>query len=352
MKIAKGKLLSIKKNKGLIFFNFSFYWINFESGEMEYITSFPVSQIKSFIYKNRMLTRLLRLEPRCIAQIKPNLFVLSFLHNIWLLDVNNKSLFKLIENRKGFSDPLNFCFDGQFLYWGEYGNNPDRGCVNIYRMNENLKIDLAYQFSEGTIRHIHNIIFDSHNSCYWILTGDNESASGIYRVALDWSTISAVKIGMQQFRAVVAFPINNGIIYATDSVDKENFIYRFSIDTGKIACLAPINGSCIYGTETKGYYIFSTTVEPSERRNIFSWWTNQLGNGIKSDEVYVIAVDKKSLETKVVRKFKKDRWPIRLFQYGTVTFPKGQEQEDNLWYYPIACKRVDGINIKMSLAEL
>lgn len=33
---------------------------------------------------------------------------------------------------------------------------------------------------------------------------------------------------------------------------------------------------------------------------------------------------------------------MKLFQYGVISFPKGLEKANKLWYYPIACHKVDG----------
>ena len=47
----------------------------------------------------------------------------------------------------------------------------------------------------------------------------------------------------------------------------------------------------------------------------------------------------------------KDIYPMKLFQYGAITFPHGQKNLTDLWCYPIACKNVDGKNIHFSFYE-
>ncbi len=42
---------------------------------------------------------------------------------------------------------------------------------------------------------------------------------------------------------------------------------------------------------------------------------------------------------------------MKLFQYGVITFPSGQQNSNTLCYYPIACKNVDGKNIYLPLNE-
>ena len=74
-------------------------------------------------------------------------------------------------------------------------------------------------------------------------------------------------------------------------------------------------------------------------KNLFS---NKIGKGIKNREVHIVAVRKKDFKVKVIAVFKKDWWWMKLFQYGVVTFPSGQMNDNILLCYPIACKKVDG----------
>lgn len=294
----------------------------------------------------RLTTRLFRLEPRCIVQLDAKRFVLCILHKIWVLDIEKGVLDEIQKSREGFSDPLKLCTDGINVYWGDYGNNINRDYVNIYLMQPDKKIRVVYKFDKGSVRHIHNIIFDKNNNLFWILTGDNERLSGIYKADYNWEHVNPVVIGKQENRAVIAFPYNEGILYATDSVEFKNFI--FHLKNGAIEKLASINGSCIHGIETKDYYVFSTTVEPTEGRGIRHLFTYKLGGGIISNESHILAVNKKTLEVKTVRTFKKDIWPMKLFQYGMVFFPIGQDRLYDLHYYVIACKG-DGKSMNVKL---
>ncbi len=308
----------------------------------------PLSSIKRIASKIRLSNRLLRLEPRATERLSENKFIMCFAHKIWIVDIAKRIMNVAYENRQGWSDTLNFCSDGKNIYWGEYGSNPERDEVNIYKISQDEKIEVVYTFPKQTIRHIHNIFFDATENCFWIFTGDNDTNAGIYRASKDWTKVQAVRTGEQRYRTVVGFPYEGGVIYATDSVSDANHIYVLNKD-GALDKLAAINGSCIYGTETMNHYIFSTTVEPPEGAGFLSMLSNKLGGGILSRDVEVVSVRKSDLKVSVIAKYRKDWLPMKFFQYGVAMFPKGQEQSEMLWHYVMACKKYDGKSLLIDL---
>ena len=70
-----------------------------------------------------------------------------------------------------------------------------------------------------------------------------------------------------------------------------------------------------------------------------SWISSKRGEGILSDEVYLIEIDDE-MNFKKIEKFKKDSLPMKLMQYGAIHFPRGKMEE--LWCYPVAVKKYDG----------
>jgi hypothetical protein len=301
---------------------------------------------KLLLGRFRLLSRLLRLEPVAIERLSEGCYVVSCNRTLYHLDERNEVLVPLLCSREGFSNPLNICSDGYAVYWGEYGGNSRHDKVNIYRLGRDLSLEVVYSFPQGVIRHIHNIIWDKDNELFYILTGDLERTSGIYTSNHDWTDIKPLLTGSQQYRAVIGFPYKDGLIYATDSVDEENNIYL--LQHGKVSMLAPLSGSCIYGTETRTHYIFSTTVESPEGRGLRALLSNKLGDGIKDRKTHLVVVRKDDLKVEEVLRVKKDPWPMKLFLYGTLMFPKGQEESDDLWYYVMACKG-DGLTCSVML---
>jgi hypothetical protein len=339
VKTIKGRILYIKGCHVLLYKNLSFYNVDLNSGATELIASIPVRGVKRLLGKWRLCNRLLRLEPRCVGPLNNHRFVVSILGKLWLVDTEGKNLSLLAELRTGYG-LVSFCSNNNGLYWGDYGANPNHDEINIYRIDSNLNINVVYSFSQGSIRHIHTIIKD--NDSFIVMAGDNEPEAGIYEANFDWTDVKPWKIGEQKYRAVVGFSYKGGLLYATDSVETENHLWYIEAD-GTEHELTSINGSCIYGAETKDYFLFSTTVESHEGGGIRRLLSNELGGGIKSKDVHIIAVSKKDLSVRIIKKYKKDIWPMKLFQYGRAPFAGGQtEVTDGVWCYPIACKGTKG----------
>lgn len=340
MTVFKGRILY--NSRILIFKNLTFYTADLREGVTSKVTSLPVDRLKRLLSSFRLTNRLIRIEPRCAGKLDENRFVVCVVGKLWVVDIQTKTVSALDNLRPGYS-LLNFCENNCCLYWGDYGTNPNHNEINIYQLDGNLNQKIVYSFPKGSIRHIHNIIKDGDG--FIVMVGDNEPQAGIYHANADWTEVKPWKCGEQKYRAVVGFPYKGGLLYATDSVETENHI-RFIEADGTEKILEAINGSCIYGGEIKDYFLFSTTVEPHEGGGKLSMLSYRLGGGIKSREVHVIAVSKKDLSVKIVKKFKKDIWPMKPFQYGRAIFAGGQEQnEDGFWCSPVACKGVDGMSV-------
>lgn len=323
----------------MLFYHLAFYRVNLSNGEKDLIARLPASKKQKLLCRFSLVNRLLRMEPRSAGRLDENRFVVNVLGKVWLLDCKGSSVIELLHLRPGYS-LLNFCEQHDCLYFGDYGANPKYDEINIYRIDKKLNLTTAYQFPGGSIRHIHNIIQDGDG--FIVLVGDNEEQAGIYRANADWTVVKPWKTGEQKYRAVVGFSHKGGLLYATDSVETENHLLLVEAD-GTERVLAAINGSCIYGGETKDYYFFSTTVEPHEGSGIRIMFSNQLGGGIKSKYVHIIAVKKDDLSIRIIKQYKKDCWPMKLFQYGRASFAGGQEKAtDGIWCYPIACVGTKG----------
>lgn len=302
-----------------------------------------VSILNRILSHNRLVSRLLRLEPRCCEKISTDKFVICHLKKIWLLDINAKTLMVLSASRTGFTTPLNLCSANEHVYWGDYGSNTNHDNVNVYCLDQGLEKSTVYSFPANTIRHIHNIIYDEDRKKYWILTGDNEATSGIYLASEDWKDVKPIATGEQLYRAVVGFPHPKGLLFATDSVEKDNYLCLLNLETKKVNKLFAMNGSCIYGGKTKDYDVFSTTVESPEGGGIWSMFSRKLGKGIKNYEVKIISVKRSDNSIIEIASLTKDFWPMKLFQYGQATFPIGMEFSNKLYFNPIACKGADGV---------
>lgn len=282
----------------------------------QHIFDINIPYWKHILIKNRLCQRLLRTDIRSAIVCKNELFyaLSGCLYSYNLTSGNNK---KELVFRKGMKAPLGLAyindinsFDDQ-LCFGEYFSNKDRDAVNIWS-NKDGKWEIIHSFSKNTIRHIHGIVADQYRDCVYVLTGDNDDESVIWKAENNFRNIEKFIWGDQQSRCCVLQPRKDCIVYATDSEYEQNKIYKVVVkEDGKtereIVC--NLSGSVIYGhvlEESKLY--FSTTVEPDK-------------GGIYTDTVMIYELDA-NLKLQEIASDKKDAFNPTYFQYGFANIVK------------------------------
>jgi hypothetical protein len=212
------------------------------------------------------------------------------------------------------------------IFWGEYFDNPSRDEVHIYASTDRgANWDVAYTFPRGAVRHVHNIVYDEWAKCLWVLTGDNGLECRILRVASDFRSVDVVLSGHQQARAVAFVPTPEGLYFASDTPLESNHVYCLDRG-GSLTELAPLSSSSINGCRVGNTICFSTMVEPSQ--------TNLDRN------VRLYARDSKGCWQSVLH-WKKDFWPMSLFQYGNIFLPDGRNASGVLALTTVAVKGAD-----------
>jgi len=217
------------------------------------------------------------------------------------------------------------------FFWGEYFDNPARDQVRIYvSADRGSTWDVAYTFPRGAVRHIHNIVYDEWADCLWVLTGDNGSECRILRVSCDFKNVDIVLSGHQQARAVALVPTPEGLYFSSDTPLEKNHVYRLDRG-GTLTELASLSSSSIYGCRAGHGIFFSTMVEPSPinlDRNVRLY--GSLDGSHWCD----------------VMQWKKDFWPLSLFQYGNAVLPNGRNATEFLALTTVA---VDHNDLKTSI---
>ncbi len=223
--------------------------------------------------------------------------------------------------------PLNIAVtpSGQ-AYWGEYFDNPSRDEVHIYASNDHGSTwQIAYTFSKGTIRHIHNIVYDRWENCLWILTGDDGAECRILRASCDLKTIDVALAGNQQARAVAMVPAAEGLYFSSDTPLEANHIYHLD-RSAKLSILHSLDSSSISGCQVGETIFFTTMVEPSKAN--------------PSQQVKLYG-GRKSGPWRAVHSWNKDLWPLRFFQYGNAFLPSGVNTSTLLAVTTVAVQQDD-----------
>jgi hypothetical protein len=212
---------------------------------------------------------------------------------------------------------------GGQLYWGEYFDNPGRDEVHIYRsIDAGLTWNVIYTFPRGAVRHVHNIVYDEWEDCLWVLTGDNGAECRILKATADFTRVEIILSGDQQARAVALLPSQEGLYFSSDTPFEQNYIYRLD-RRGHLEKLNDVNASSIHGCRVGESLLFSTMVEPSSvnRSSVSQLYGNLHGSGWAP-----------------LLGWKKDRWPMRWFQYGNIILPDGPNTSGLLAITTVALK--------------
>ena len=212
------------------------------------------------------------------------------------------------------------------LFWGEYFDNSERSEVHIYGSQDGgLSWQVAHTFGTRTVRHIHNIVYDKWADCLWIFTGDYGSECKIMRAPADFSFCEEVMSGSQQIRAVAAVIMPEGLYFASDTPLEQNYIYLLD-RSGQLHRQSDIPSSSIYGCKNRSGIFFSTMVEPS---------------AINRSKSVTLVGSEDRVAWQQLADWSKDRWSMRLFQYGNAFLPDGENTTDFISVSTIAVQGAD-----------
>lgn len=309
----------------------------------------------SWMRRSKLLVRLMRLIPRGACCSRGRYIILSLRKKVYIVDAVQGQLCGLFSVGRGFSNPLNITPDDgspdYIAYYGDYGDNPGLDPIHIYGITCGYERKILYTFSQGEIRHIHNIVRAADHDGYYVFTGDHGKGVGIYKFDRAFQRRTEIASGNEQYRAVRGFERNRKLYYATDTVMEANhaFCVEEPMSGRRIRTLGELCGSCIYGEKLAGGYIFASCVESSEdvKGKIRKLFTRKLGKGIRDRYARLYYLDEWE-KIQEVTKLLKDDWPITLFQYGTVLFPSVVGTNERLYCLPISVKKKD---LKLSVIE-
>jgi len=152
-------------------------------------------------------------------------------------------------------------------YIADYFKNTDRGPVRIYRSSDLKYFEPCWEFSAGSIRHIHALVCDDEiRNRIWILTGDTDDESAIWYTDNAFRNVQLFLRAGQLSRLVDIVPGNGSLLWGTDSHYKLNYICECSkLHGSKPKKIQQVPGPVYYsGRNAAGAIYFGTTVERGE----------------------------------------------------------------------------------------
>lgn len=277
--------------------------------------------------------RLFRCNIHHAIRINENIIVLIGFGMIYTYDLKVNRLNQDVMPVYG-KRPLNLCADNDsWLYYGEYRGNQERSPIHIYACdNEGRQWASVWKFNG--IRHVHGVFHDPYDNRIWVTTGDTDEESGIWMTDDRFKTLDKVLGGSQQMRAVQLLFTESHVYFGSDTPLEKNHIYRMDKKTCEVQRLQEVESSVFWGCKVGENLFFSTAVEPSKVnkcKDACIW-------GSKDGETW-----------KCIARFRKDIWPMKLFQYGQIFFPAGENNTEYLWFTPFATEKhmtVQKLNVK------
>lgn len=337
------KLLAVCNGKGLLYHKGKLYTQNFETENKPVLFTAIYEGKQKLLSKFRLTERMLRLEPRSAFSIENGVFLLSCNGLIYCVDMNKGCMSIELKLRNRMHNPLQFIMTNRgTVLFGEYFSNNSHEDVKVFERKDGVWSEI-YSFPENTIYHIHGFAVD-HDRIF-VLTGDKDKESAIWYTDDYFKTLKVAVSGEQKYRSCVAFPFQDGLVYATDSPLVQNYLFYLHAENGQwcVKEIGKMPGPCIYGTCSGNKYYFATSVEPNAKYEdtMRYRFTYELGEGVQDRYVHIIELAKDGITSDVLQ-LKKDIWPMLLFQFGNTSFPNS---DAGLYITPTSVKEYDGKTI-------
>jgi hypothetical protein len=312
------------------------------SGNCEQVAVVPCPAKQKFIAFNRLLCRLFRHEIRGAVTLSDNSKVVATRQGLYCASPDDIVLTpaKLPQLTPEVILPTAITADSEDrILWGEYWGNSGLRSVRLFVSHDKGRsYEPFFSFRPGEIKHVHNIVEDTHDDCYWVLVGDHFHQSGIGRLSKDLKTFDWLIKGEQKYRAVCVFPLKERLVYATDSEKEPNCVCSLNKAVGKWEKICDVPGSCIYAARFGKWYAISTTSECFDFETIGSRMATLWVSSNCEDWQQVFAVDK-------------DIWNKKYFQFGSLVLPRGQWDNNEIVFSGQAVKKYDNVTCIAEIVE-
>ena len=297
----------------------------------------PCSFKRKLIEPSRLLCRAFRHEIRGYAFLPDGESVLITRQGVYYSEQGQVTLRPAKIHGSNIIQPMTVTVDSRGrILWGEYLGNASRPRnIRLFVSEDKGKNYVqVLEFKKEEILHIHCIMEDSYEDCYWIFVGDHGKEPGIARLSNDLKSLDWLVKGEQKYRAVSGFIFENKIIYATDTEKEYNSICAIDKKNGKVEKICDIPGSSIYSAKFGKWYVISTSVENYEKykNNKATLWISE--DAFNWHQVYSV---------------EKDMWNKIYFQFGSIILPRGIWSRDEIIFSGQALK---GIDNKVYVAEI
>ena len=301
-----------------------------EGRSWQRVSTLPRSPMRRVAEFSRIACRLIRHEIRALARLSDGSFVAANRQGVYYGrsgdEVFQRSDIETAE--LPLMPPMRITVGpDDVVLFGEYGSGGGRE-VRLYASRDRGHgFEIIHTLAEGSVLHVHNLVWDSSLQHYWVLAGDHDDEPGIGILSCDLRDFEWFRKGSQSYRAVEVFDFGDRLVYATDSEVEPNRLISLDKQTGHHEKLRDFPGSCIYACRVGGLFAIATSVEPSPVNH-------------SSDATLWISRDAENWSQ--IYSARKDAWNADYFQFGSIVLPTGHSGNETLLYSGQAVQGIDG----------
>lgn len=225
--------------------------------------------------------------------------------------------------------------------FGEYFSNPSQDEVHVYASADQGRTwHVAHTFPRGSIRHVHQVVYDRYDHCFWLDTGDCGDECQLLRANVDFSNVSVVSQGGQHNRFYPILPLPNCIVLGPDAPNYHNHIAVLDRRTGVVDWQQRIDNGCFSMCAFGSHVAVATTAERSavnDTRACHIWigdpdsgtWTRSASLPIDLPSHLQLA----------------HRRTMGLFQFPRIIFPEGEQTGPKLIFSAVGLAGLDGATV-------
>lgn len=285
------------------------------------VLALPVKMRALVASVNRLTRRMFRAHVYHINPVGHSLLLVFACREIFIVD----RVARTVRSRSSIigSRPLAICISDLGCFYGEYRSNQQRTPVHVWHSSDQGRSwKSVYRFHN--VRHIHGVFEDPYTGWYWVTTGDEDHESAIWVTKDRFESMEQVVAGTQRCRVIDLVFTPKHVYFGSDTPLARNVIQRIQRATSRVEIVCEVTSSVFHGAAQAGMLLFSTASEPSQINPVdrAELWFSDNGERWHRFASYT-----------------KDRWSMRMFQYGQVILPAGPGAEDVVWATPFATHR-------------